>query len=55
MGRSDDDRAVVDPTGRVFGTTNLVVADASIFPTIPRANTSLPTIGVAEFIASTMP
>jgi choline dehydrogenase len=55
MGRSDDDRAVVDPTGRVFGTTNLVVADASIFPTIPRANTSLPTIGVAEFIASTIP
>jgi choline dehydrogenase len=54
MGRADDPRAVVDPTGRVHGSTNLVVADASIFPTTPRANTNLPTIGVAEFIASTM-
>jgi choline dehydrogenase len=55
MGRSDDPRAVVDPTGRVHGATSLVVADASIFPTIPRANTNLPTIGVAELIASTIP
>jgi choline dehydrogenase-like flavoprotein len=54
-GRSEDPWAVVDSTGRVHGATNLVVADASIFPTIPRANTNLPTIGIAEFIASTIP
>jgi choline dehydrogenase len=54
MGPSSDRLTVVDPTGRVHGTEGLVVADASIFPTTPRANTSLPTIGIAEFIASTI-
>jgi choline dehydrogenase-like flavoprotein len=54
MGPSSDRFTVVDPTGRVHGTEGLVVADASIFPTTPRANTSLPTIGIAEFIASTI-
>jgi choline dehydrogenase len=52
MGPSEDRSAVVDPTGRVHGTNGLVVADASIFPTSPRANTNLPTIGIAELIAS---
>ena len=45
--------AVVDETGRVHGIEGVVVADASIFPTIPRANTNLPTMGAAEYIAST--
>ena len=54
MGPSSDRFAVVDPTGRVHGTEGLVVADASLFPTTPRANTHLPTIGIAEFIASTI-
>ena len=54
MGPSSDRLAVVDPLGRVHGTEGLVVADASIFPTTPRANTNLPTIGIAEFIASTI-
>jgi choline dehydrogenase len=54
MGRSSDPSAVVDPDGRVHGTDGLVVADASIFPTTPRANTNLPTIGIAELIASTI-
>ena len=44
----------MDATGRVHGVDGLVVADASIFPTIPRANTNLPTIGAAEYIASTL-
>jgi choline dehydrogenase len=43
--------AVVDPSGAVFGIDGLVVADASIMPTIPRANTNLSTIAVAERIA----
>ena len=43
--------AVVDPHGGVLGVDGLVVADASIMPTIPRANTNLSTIAVAERIA----
>ncbi len=54
MGPSGDPEAVVDATGRVHGTEGLGVADASVFPTAPRANTNLPTIGIAEFIASSI-
>jgi choline dehydrogenase len=54
MGAAGDPHSVVDSRGRVNGVENLVVADASIFPVIPRANTNLPTMGAAEFIASTM-
>ena len=43
--------AVVDPRGAVLGLDGLVVADASIMPTIPRANTNLSTIAVAERVA----
>jgi choline dehydrogenase-like flavoprotein len=43
--------SVVDPAGRVLGYENLVVGDASIMPTIPRANTNLSTAAVAERIA----
>ena len=41
---------VVDGHGRVYGLDGLVVADASIMPTIPRANTNLSTIALAERI-----
>jgi choline dehydrogenase len=54
MGPSGDPGAVVDATGRVHGLDGVVVADASIFPTIPRANTNLPTMAAAEYIASTL-
>ena len=40
--------SVVDDRGRVFGYEGLVVADASIMPTIPRANTNLTTAAIAE-------
>jgi choline dehydrogenase len=43
--------AVVDTHGAVLGVDGLLVADASIMPTIPRANTNLSTIAVAERIA----
>ena len=43
--------AVVDTRGAVLGVDGLLVADASIMPTIPRANTNLSTIAVAERIA----
>jgi choline dehydrogenase-like flavoprotein len=48
MGAPDDPKAVVDPWGRVLGVDSLWVADASVFPEVPRANTNLPTIAAAE-------
>jgi choline dehydrogenase-like flavoprotein len=48
MGAPDDPTTVVDPQGRVLGVEGLWVADASVFPEVPRANTNLPTIAVAE-------
>jgi choline dehydrogenase len=51
MGKAADHLSVVDAQGRVHGTANLYVADASIMPVIPRANTNLPTAVVAERIA----
>jgi 5-(hydroxymethyl)furfural/furfural oxidase len=48
MGAPDDPRSVVDPQGRVLGIEGLWVADASVFPEVPRANTNLPTIAAAE-------
>jgi choline dehydrogenase len=42
---------VVDGDGRVYGFDDLFVADASIMPTIPRANTNLSTIALAERLA----
>jgi choline dehydrogenase len=45
---------VVDEGGRVLGVENLRVADASIMPTIPRANTNLTTAAIAERIAETL-
>jgi choline dehydrogenase len=52
MGTDPDRDAVVDARGRVYGVDRLWVADASVMPTIPVANTNLPTIMVAERIAA---
>lgn len=51
MGPAGDPAAVVDSTGRVHGVAGLAVADASIMPTIPRANTNLPAIMIGERLA----
>jgi 5-(hydroxymethyl)furfural/furfural oxidase len=48
MGAADDRGAVTDPAGRVHGVEGLRVIDASIMPTVPRGNTNIPTIMVAE-------
>ena len=51
MGPASDPAAVVDPRGRVHGLANAYVADCSIMPVVPRANTNLPALVVAERIA----
>ncbi len=52
MGPDTEVGAVVDARGRVHGTEQLHIADASMMPTIPSANTNLPTIMVAERISA---
>jgi len=52
MGAANDPDAVVDIVGRVRGFDGLRVIDASIMPTVPRANTNIPTIMIAEKIAA---
>ena len=51
MGAADDPRSVVDPVCRVIGITGLRVVDASIMPEVPRANTHLTTVAIAERMA----
>lgn len=51
MGAPDNPDAVVDWEGRVLGVDGLRVADASIFPTLMRANTHIPVVMAAEKLA----
>jgi len=52
MGDPSDPNAVVDPRGQVIGSENLYVADASVMPRLPTANTNIPTIMIAEKISA---
>ena len=51
MGSPDDPQAVTDSSGSVRHVEGLRVCDASLMPSIPCANTNLPTIMIAERIA----
>jgi choline dehydrogenase len=51
MGPKGDELAVVDERCRLRGIDNLYVADASVMPTIPRANINLPTMMIGERVA----
>jgi choline dehydrogenase len=51
IGTDGDPNAVVDASSAVLGVERLHVCDASILPTVPRANTNLTTIAVAERVA----
>ncbi|HEX7165731.1 MAG TPA: GMC family oxidoreductase [Acidimicrobiales bacterium] len=50
MGPSTGASAVVDQYGRCHAVDRLVVADASIMPTVPRANTNLTAIMIGEMV-----
>ena len=55
MAPDTDPRGVVDLVGRVRGIEGLRVADASVFPSIPRATIHYPVIAVAEKMADLVP
>lgn len=48
MGPDSDPLAATDGRGRVRGVHGLVVADASLMPTIPSSNTNLPSLMIGE-------
>jgi choline dehydrogenase len=54
MSPASDPLAVVDAAGRVHGLEGLRVADCSIMPVVPRANTNIPAVVVGEKIAALM-
>jgi choline dehydrogenase len=54
MGPADDPLAVVDQHCRLHAMQNLRVVDASIMPTIPRANINLTCIMIAEHVSHWM-
>jgi choline dehydrogenase len=54
MGPSRDPEAVVDRMGRVHGISNLYVADASVIPEIPLANTNLTCFLIGYKMAETL-
>jgi choline dehydrogenase len=51
MGFDDTATSVVDSDCRVLGTDGLRVVDASVLPTVPRANTNLVAIMLGEVMA----
>ena len=52
MGRRGDATAVVDTQCRVIGYRALRVCDASIMPDLPKANTHLTTVAIAEHLVA---
>jgi 5-(hydroxymethyl)furfural/furfural oxidase len=52
MGSPDDPATVVDPDCRVLGVDGLRVIDASVCPTVPRANIHLSVVMIAEHMAA---
>jgi choline dehydrogenase len=48
MGADDDPEAATDGRGRVRGVEGLIVADASLMPTVPTSNIHLPTLMIGE-------
>jgi choline dehydrogenase len=51
MGPVADPLSGVDRTGEVHGVNGLFVADAFVFPDVPRGTTALPTFAVGERVS----
>ena len=51
LGRADDPDAVCDGRGRLHGLERVAVADCSLIPVVPRANTNVPAVVIGERIA----
>ena len=54
MGDAADPKAVVDISCRIIGATGLLVVDASVMQEVPRADTHLTTVAVAERMADVL-
>jgi choline dehydrogenase len=54
MGPATDSAAVVDPRLRLHGLEGGYVADCAIIPVVPRANTNIPAVMIAERLATWM-
>ena len=54
MGLASDRDAVCDGHGRLHGIERVVVADCSLLPVVPRANTNVPAVVIGERIADTL-
>jgi 5-(hydroxymethyl)furfural/furfural oxidase len=54
MGTPSDPRAVVDTDCRVIGYEQLRVCDASVMPDLPKANTHLTTVAIAQRLITKM-
>lgn len=55
MGDPNAPETVVDPASAVLGLQGLRVVDASIFPSVPRANTHLACVMLGEHVARELP
>ena len=51
MGSSEDAQSVCAADGRVHGLERVFVADCSLMPVVPRANTNIPAVVVGEVVA----
>jgi choline dehydrogenase len=51
LGPAGDPFAVCDARGRVHGLERIVIADCSLMPVVPRANTNVPAVVVGERVA----
>jgi choline dehydrogenase-like flavoprotein len=46
-----DELAVCAPSGSIRGLPNISIADVSLIPQIPRANTNIPAVVIGERVA----
>jgi choline dehydrogenase len=51
LGTADDPEAVCDPHGGLHGLAQITIADCSLIPRTPRANTNVPAVMIGERIA----